>query len=46
MKSFRSGEVINCISGGLHILCIVVNHSHLWENDCLIEYGLNNMISI
>ena len=46
MKSFRSGEVINCISGGLHILCIVVNDSPISENDYIIEYGLNNMISI
>lgn len=43
MKSFRSGEVINCISGGLHIPCIVVNDSPVTENSCLIEDPLSGI---
>lgn len=41
MKHFRSGEIINCISGGLHITCIVVNDSPVTEHRCLIEDPLS-----
>lgn len=41
MKHFRSGEIINCISGGFHIPCKVVKDSPDTENSCLIEDPLS-----
>ena len=37
MKSFKSGEIVNCITDGLHIECKIVHNTPQSENFCLVE---------